>query len=200
MDPEIYVFPNIKSAPLKILASTLLFGVVLVVMGLLLPRLPGPRLWASVDRSLSIGPLNVQWAHILSIALGYALFIYWSYQAWLATHQKNTVEDPTLHRPTCLLETGFYARARHPMYGMFILANAGLGLAMNSVYGLAFGLLSLGLFVLNGIFEERAALIRMFGEQYQAYMQRVRRRYFTPAQAVSLVLILALNMLGVVLG
>jgi protein-S-isoprenylcysteine O-methyltransferase Ste14 len=48
-----------------------------------------------------------------------------------------------------------------------------------AIYGLAFSLLSVGLFAANGIFEERVVMRRFFGEQYPAYMNRVKPRYFT---------------------
>jgi protein-S-isoprenylcysteine O-methyltransferase Ste14 len=67
---------------------------------------------------------------------------------------------------------------------------------MTSIYGLAFGLLSLALFIANGIFEERAIMLRFFGQQYQAYMQRVTARYFTLPQANGLTLVLALYIAG----
>jgi len=186
MDPELYVFPNIERPALKMAASTGLFALVIAAARLLtrqglLPTGDGsPILW-------------------LSLLCGFSLFLYASYQAWRATREKNSVEDPRRQAPTRLLDTGFFARVRHPMYGMFILANAGLGLAASSVYGLGFSLLSLVLFVLNGIFEERAALIPLFGDQYRDYMRRVPARYFTPLQAVLLVLALGLNAAGVFL-
>jgi protein-S-isoprenylcysteine O-methyltransferase Ste14 len=197
MDPEIYVFPGISSAPVKIAASTALFVLALAAAGLLLPLLPGPHLWAAVDRSLALGSLSISLARLLHLLLGYGLFIYGSYHAWRATRLKNTVERLDHELATRILDTGYYARTRHPMYGMFILANAGLGSAMSSVYGLVFSLLSLGLFIANGIFEERAVMVRFFGEEYRAYMRRVRARYFTPVQAAALVVILGLNVAGV---
>lgn len=196
MDPEIYVFPHIDSAALKVAASTALFVLVLLVAGLLLPLLPGPHLWAALDRTLQAGPVELSLAGLLNLLLGYSLFIYGSYHAWRATRLKNTVEHPDHELATRLLDTGYYARVRHPMYGMFILANAGLGLAMNSVYGLAFSLLSLALFIANGIFEERVVMLRFFPSEYRAYMGRVKARYFTPAQAVCLALVLAINLAG----
>jgi protein-S-isoprenylcysteine O-methyltransferase Ste14 len=196
MDPELYVFPGIQSAPTKIAASTGLFIVVLVVAELLLPLLPGPQLWASVDLPISIGKVSVSFSQLMHLLIGYGLFIYGSYHAWRATRLKNTVEDPKHELATRILDTGYYAQVRHPMYGMFMLANVGLGFAMNSVYGLAFGLLSLALFLLNGIFEERAVMLRFFGEAYRSYMRRVTARYFTPIQAIILALVLILNIAG----
>jgi ABC-type amino acid transport system permease subunit len=55
MDPEIYVFPKISSAPVKIASSTALFILVFFVTGVLLPLLPGPRGWTVIDQSLTAG-------------------------------------------------------------------------------------------------------------------------------------------------
>ena len=196
MDPEIYVFPNINSASLKIAASTALFIVVLIIAGLLTPLLPGPQLWAAIDRTVAVAGGTVSLATLLHVLLGYTLFIYGSFHAWQATRLKNTVEDSRHELATRILDTGYYAKVRHPMYGMFILANVGLGFAMNSVYGLVFGLLSLAAFVANGIFEEKHVMLRFFGEAYQDYMRRVTARYFTAAQAIVLTLVLIFYITG----
>lgn len=197
MDPEIYVFPGIQSVSLKIAASTAIFVVVLVVTALLVPLLPGPHLWGAIDRMVAIGSFSFSLAGLLHLLIGYSLFTYGSYNAWRATKLKNTVERPDVELATRVLDTGFYARVRHPMYGMFILANTGLGVAMNSVYGLVFSLLSLALYIANGIFEERYVMLQFFGDEYREYMRRVKARFFTPAQATLLVLVLALNIIGV---
>ena len=197
MDPEIYVFPNINSAPLKIAVSTALFILVLIIAALITPLLPGPNLWSTINLTLTVAGGTVSLTNLLHILLGYTLFIYGSFHAWQATRLKNTVEDPKHELATRILDTGYYARVRHPMYGMFILANVGLGFAMNSIYGFAFGLLSLVAFVANGVFEERYVMIRFFGEAYQDYMRRIPARYFTPGQAIVLALVLAFYMAGV---
>ncbi len=197
MDPETYVFPKINSVPRKIAASTLVFVIAMVAASLLLSRLPGPRLWAAVDLPITAGPVTTSLASLLHLLFGYALFIYASYHAWRATREKNSVEDPLRQTATCLLTDGYYARVRHPMYGMFALADVGLGFALKSVYGLGFALLFLGLFLLNGIFEERSSLIPMFGDQYRAYMQQVRARYFSLPQTGVLVLSLAIYIVGI---
>lgn len=196
MDPEIYVFPKIRSALVKLAASTTLFVLVFVIAALILPLLPGPHLWAAIDQTVTVGRTSVSLANLLHLVIGYGLFIYGSYHAWKATRLKNTVEHPKHELATRILDTGYYARVRHPMYGMFIMANVGLGFAMNSVYGLGFGLLSLAAFIANGIFEERYVMIRFFGEAYQDYMRRVTARYFTPRQAIVVVLFLVIYVAG----
>ena len=196
MDPELYVFPNINSGSIKIAASTALFIVVILLATLIAPFLPGVQPWATIDRTITVAGGTISLANLLHILLGYILFIYASFHAWQATRLKNTAEDPRHGLATRILDTGYYARVRHPMYGMFILANVGLGFAMHSVYGLGFGLLSLAAFVANGIFEERSVMLRFFGEAYQDYMRRVRARYFTPGQSMILMLFLGLYIAG----
>lgn len=184
MDPELYIFPKINNPLLKIAASTALFALVISAARLLSGR--GP--WVVVFE------YPAGW---LTLLYGYGLFIFASLKAWQAAREKNTVEDPQRQTPTRLLDTGAYARVRHPMYGMFILANAGLGLAANSVYGLCFSLLSLLIYVLNGIFEEKVALFPLFGEGYREYMRRVPVRYLTFGQALLLVTTLLVYIVGV---
>ena len=196
MDPEIYVFPNINFAPLKIAASTALFIMVLVIAGLLTPLLPGPQFWISIDQTITLAGGTISLATLLHILIGYLLFIYGSFHAWQATRLKNTVEDSRHELATRILDSGYYARVRHPMYAMFILANVGLGFAMHSIYGLAFGLLSLAAFVANGIFEEKYVMLRFFGEEYLDYMRRVTARYFTAGQTIVLSLVLVLYIAG----
>lgn len=196
MDPEIYVFPKIESAPLKIAASTTLFVIVLALVALLTPLLPGPHLWTAIDRTIVVAGGTISLATLLHILFGYVLFIYGSFHAWQATRLKNTVEDPKHELATRILDTGYYARVRHPMYGMFILANVGLGFAMVSIYGLIFGILSLAAFVANGILEERYIMLRFFGEAYQDYMERVTARYFTPGQAFVMAFALGIYIAG----
>jgi protein-S-isoprenylcysteine O-methyltransferase Ste14 len=196
MDPEIYVFPKINSAPLKIAFSTGLFILVFLVARVLITLLPGPHLWSMLDRSLTVGIASVRLACLTHIVIGYGLFIYGSYHAWRATRQKNTVEDSKHELAMRILDTDYYGRVRHPMYGMFMMANVGLGFAMNSVYGLLFALLSVILFIANGIFEEKYIMLRFFAGAYRDYMHRVKRRFFTPAQAMVVSLALALYTAG----
>jgi protein-S-isoprenylcysteine O-methyltransferase Ste14 len=196
MDPEIYVFPRINSALLKLAASTTIFIVVLLIVQLLTSLIPGPHFWKLINPGIKVGSTSIRLASLLHLLIGYTLFVYGSYHAWRATRQKNTVENSNHQLATRVLDSGYYGRVRHPMYGMFIMANVGLGFAMNSIYGLTFAMLSLILFVANGIFEERSVMLRFFGEEYRAYMHRVTARYFTPAQAIVIAFVLALYAAG----
>jgi len=90
MDPELYVFPAIRKASIKILASSSLFLVIYLVLRLLDPFLAGPHMWTGSTWILKIGSSSLNWMHILGLLLGFGLFIYGAYHAWRATQLKNT--------------------------------------------------------------------------------------------------------------
>jgi protein-S-isoprenylcysteine O-methyltransferase Ste14 len=72
-----------------------------------------------------------------------------------------------------LVDTGIYARARHPIYGGIILGAIGWGLLTASVPALGLAAVTSGFFLLKSTREE-AWLIERFPD-YPAYRQRTRR-------------------------
>jgi protein-S-isoprenylcysteine O-methyltransferase Ste14 len=72
-----------------------------------------------------------------------------------------------------LVETGIYARVRHPIYGGVILGAFGWGLLTASLVSLALAVVTLGFFVLKSAREE-AWLTEAF-PGYAAYRRRTRR-------------------------
>lgn len=72
-----------------------------------------------------------------------------------------------------LVETGIYARARHPIYGGVILGTVGWGLLTASVPALGLAAVTGGFFLLKSTREE-AWLVERFPD-YPAYRQRTRR-------------------------
>lgn len=74
-----------------------------------------------------------------------------------------------------LVTTGIYARARHPIYGGWILVGLGFALALSPWALLLAGLLALELDGKSRV-EERA--LEAHYPHYHAYRQRVPRRFF----------------------
>lgn len=79
-----------------------------------------------------------------------------------------------------LVTTGVYARARHPIYGGWILVGLGFVLALSPWALLPAGLLALELSGKSRV-EERALTTRY--PSYPAYRQRVPRRFFPLGRA-----------------
>lgn len=81
-----------------------------------------------------------------------------------------------LPRPTAegsLVETGIYARVRHPIYGGLILGGIGWGLLTASLPALGLGVLLVPFFWIKSSLEER--WLETEFPAYPAYRQRTRR-------------------------
>jgi protein-S-isoprenylcysteine O-methyltransferase Ste14 len=72
-----------------------------------------------------------------------------------------------------LVETGIYARARHPIYGGVILGAFGWGLLVASAVALAMAAVLVGFFALKSAREEAWLMVAFPG--YAAYRRRTRR-------------------------
>lgn len=72
-----------------------------------------------------------------------------------------------------LVETGVYARVRHPIYGGVILGAVGWGFLTASVLALVLAAVTAGFFMLKSAREEVWLVARYPG--YPAYRQRTRR-------------------------
>lgn len=102
--------------------------------------------------------------------LGVALF-----GATVAAHRRNG-NDPHPTSPTrVLITTGPYRLSRHPGYLGFALAQAGIALAVGSIWALASVVVSLLLANYLAARPEEAYLVRKFGASYRTYSESVRR-------------------------
>jgi len=104
------------------------------------------------------------------IALGVGLILYCASQFKRA----HTCIEPW--RPTsCIIANGPYRYSRNPIYLGFIVAGAGIGLAVNSYWMLA-SLLAFVLIANKFVIErEEEYLEGKFGESYSNYRRETRR-------------------------
>lgn len=175
-----------------IVGATLIFALIIITADKSLPS--GLPMWKTIDAPLHLGPVPLTWTRLVHLLLGFPLFLYGAFQSQRATALKNSAEDHQRRVPTRLVETGEYARVRHPMYAAWMLSNTGIGFALQSSYGVGYMLLALVVLAFNGIIEERTQLIPLFGQAYLDYAQRVRARYFTPLTAAYVILLVVLSL------
>jgi protein-S-isoprenylcysteine O-methyltransferase Ste14 len=149
-----------------------------------------PDPWSNLNRVLIIISMVMLGSHRLSIGwLGYeliprslakalvglavtwagALFAIWARQ----TLADNWSAQPTLKENHELIITGPYKIARHPIYTGIIIAVLGTAIMVGQVRGfIAFGITFFALWH-KSRFEEDL-MRQQFGQQYEAYAQRVK--------------------------
>jgi protein-S-isoprenylcysteine O-methyltransferase Ste14 len=120
-------------------------------------RLPGPR-WLP-----AVTGLAVMWA-------GFAL------RAWaVRTLGRFFKVEVRVETGQTLVDTGPYARLRHPSYTGLLLFYLGLGIALDSYLSVAAAVLPPLAATVNRIGHEERALRRELGESYRAYSSRTAR-------------------------
>jgi protein-S-isoprenylcysteine O-methyltransferase Ste14 len=120
-------------------------------------RLPGPRSLPAV------AGIVVMWA-------GFAL------RAWaVRTLGRFFRVEVTVDSDQTVVDTGPYARVRHPSYTGLLLFYLGLGISLDSYLSVLAAVLLPLAAVVNRIAHEERALRRDLGEVYDAYATRTRR-------------------------
>ena len=160
--------PSGKGVEVFVLVRTVIYAA--LGIGLLVVLLPPETLSAwGVARPASIGPLQ-----IIGIAVGVlgTALAAWSVLTFAFIGRGTPVPfDP----PRRLVETGPYRFVRNPMAMGVGLLLAGIALFYESA---TFGGLTVLFYLfihLMVILYEEPTLRRMFGEEYEAYLRRVRR-------------------------
>ncbi len=107
---------------------------------------------------------------IIILALG-ATFMMWGHGRF---HSLG-VNVPTNMPVSRLVTDGAHKYSRNPMYTGLISIILGMGIAINSVWGLI-AVLPMALYISYYVIpKEEAYLIRTFGEDYEKYCKNVRR-------------------------
>ena len=90
--------------------------------------------------------------------------------------KKDTTVNPMKPNETSKLVTdGFFKITRNPMYLGMLLFLLGLSIYNGLIVGLIFLPLFVGYITFFQIIPEESAMIEIFGEDYKAYMKKVRR-------------------------
>lgn len=82
---------------------------------------------------------------------------------------------PSLKAKSNLVTQGVYRIVRHPIYSGTILTFLGLILLRDALISLFYFPISIGLYILMTIYEEKS-LINEYGQEYRVYQSSVRKR------------------------
>lgn len=104
------------------------------------------------------------------VSLAFAFF-FWA----LATMRRSGGSVPTGEPTDVIVTQGPYRYSRNPIYLSMIALLLGLGIWVNSLWFVAFAVLSVFLLQWGVISREEAYLERKFGSRYTSYKSHVRR-------------------------
>ncbi|MDQ5825405.1 MAG: isoprenylcysteine carboxylmethyltransferase family protein [Chloroflexota bacterium] len=135
-------------------------------------------LGASMLRLLPMGADWVRWGGLGVMFLGLALRVFSI--LWLGPMFTRFVQILPGHR---LVTSGPYRFVRHPSYSGLLLFFTGLGIALGDGLSVAIMAVVPALGVLYRIRVEEEALLGAFGQEYRAYMGRVRGLVPLPKRA-----------------
>jgi protein-S-isoprenylcysteine O-methyltransferase Ste14 len=129
---------------------------------------------------MGLDAVRFRWSRVpLPVQAVGALAFILSFRMFHATFRENAFLSPAVRvqteRKQTVVSTGPYARVRHPMYSAFVVFVFGAALLLGSWWGVAFGLVLIGLVARRAVLEERLLSERLAG--YDDYMRTVRYRF-----------------------
>ncbi len=161
-----------------------------------LTSLPDFRPWSNFMPWFSLGGVFFSKIDLIYFAYGLILICYGTIKLSKITIQNHSVRDEKINTSEKLLVTEYYAKVRHPMYGTFIIMQAGFMLSLRSLDGIIIACIIVAFQYTNAAVEEKKQLIPIFGEEYKTYAQNVGRMLLTRSEVIALCLVVFLSAVG----
>lgn len=118
---------------------------------------------------------NWEWPSRIAIAIiALAVVVHYSATYFLGKYFDRLV------KPTALVVFGPYRFVRHPIYSSYMLLFAGYCVALRAYWSMALLLLASFLYYEQRVKLEEDMLLEAFGDQYKAYKEKVKYKYFLP--------------------
>ncbi len=157
----------------------LVFALLYFVLVYALEFLPDIKPWQGLIYSVTLWEQQLKIIDIVYFITGLVFFCHGILRLIEISRQNHSARNKDSSLPKILLTDGYYSKVRHPMYGTFILIQAGLLFSLRSSIGLLLAAAIILLQIFNGIREEKNQLIKIFAQDYQEYAQKVKNRYMT---------------------
>lgn len=158
--------------------------------------LPDFRPWHSFMPWFSFGGVLFTKIDFIYFTCGLIIICYGTVKLSKITLQNHSVRNEKSNTPERLLVTGYYAKVRHPMYGTFIILQAGFMLSLRSFDGIIIACIIVAFQYANATVEERRLLLPTFSEEYRVYAHNVRRMLLTKSEVIALSVVVLLSAVG----
>jgi len=176
---------RIKAALVGIIGM-LVYVIVFILLRIGLQYLPELTMWGNYASLFNIDSIPISYLDLIYFLLGMVITVHGAVNLYLITLENHQGQNMESRKPQTLLKTGVYAKARHPMYGTFMIINLGLFISTRSLWGILVIVFFFTIQYFNAIFEEKHELIEIFGDEYRDYQKEVENKFFLPAYRVYL--------------
>jgi protein-S-isoprenylcysteine O-methyltransferase Ste14 len=188
---------KIKSLVLGFL-SMVIYTFIFFIMRTGLKFIPGLFLWSDQNSILNILGVELCFIDMIYFILGMTITTHGFINLFLITKENHKAQNMKTRKPEKLISTGFYSKARHPMYGTFMIINLGLFFSSRSLWGIFIIIIFFAIQYVSTNYEEKNELIKIFGDEYREYKKAVRNKFFTPAYKVYLVISFIITISGII--
>lgn len=155
------------------------------------------HLWKSVDIIIFNWFISVSLFFIFHLAIG-AIVLFVSFYQCIEIVKINNKAHESKNKPKELLDTGYYAKVRHPMTTRFMLIVLGFFFMFSSIIGIPLILFFGVIFALISLYEEKKILFPTFGEKYRLYVNQVKNRFFTIKMKILFIFLISFMVIGII--
>lgn len=187
---------HISQRIIRLLWTVIGYGLIYACLKYVFLFIPDIQPWNHSETWFTIYNIKFIKADLLYFVGGLIANLYGAVRLSKITIQNHSAKDKKNDKPKELLHTGYYGKVRHPMYGTFLILQAGCLLPLRSLAGIIVTFLLALIQYLNAITEEKHRLIPIFREKYQGYQKNVKAMLFTKPEAVLFLLPVLFSALG----
>jgi len=155
------------------------------------------HLWKSVDIVIFNWFVNISLFFIIHLMVG-SIILFISFYQCIEIVKINNQAHEAKNQPKELLDSGYYAKVRHPMTTRFMFIVLGFFFMFSSVISIPL-IFFLGIiFTLLSFYEEKKILLPVFGGKYREYIKRVKNRFFTIKMKVLFIVLIIFMAIGAI--
>jgi len=158
--------------------------------------IPDFQSWNNFQTWFTLGGVKFVKADLAYFVCGLIINCYGTVRLTKITVQNHSAKSEKGSTPKCLLINGYYAKVRHPMYGTFIILQAGFMLSLRSFIGIIVALIIVVGQYINAVIEEKKQLIPAFGEEYNLYIKNVSAMVLTRSEIIAFAVAVILSTVG----
>lgn len=155
------------------------------------------QLWKSIDIIIFNWFIDISLFSLIHIVVGAIVFCLSFYQCIKIVKINNQVHEAK-NQQKFLLDSGYYAKARHPMTARFFLIMLSFFFMISSLIGIPLIFTFALIFALLTLYEEKKILFRVFGEKYRDYMKQVKIRFFPKKLKILNIILITFMIFGAI--